>query len=126
MASIQIIPSAEYPAGVYEFFLTKIPSSAEGAKATLTRDAWPEGPIADIGFYYSADDGVTWHRWCGASLSGGTVIGKDGNPATVSTVGCEWPGEAGPNGRVKLKGADVKVVMVSLQVFTTTITLETI
>jgi hypothetical protein len=37
-----------------------------------------------------------------------------------------WPGEAGPNGRVMLKGDDIKITANVLQTFTTGITLNSI
>jgi hypothetical protein len=125
MAQSRSIPSAVYPVGVREFELNQLPGSSEGAKFTFTRESWPEGDVARIDVYMMRN--AVWQHVMGGNLTGGTIIGRDGNPLTVSTMSFTWPGENdGAGGRTKLRGSDVKVTANVLQSFRTAISIESL
>lgn len=127
MAQNRIIPPTEYAPGFYEIELNQLPGNSIGAEIIFTRPAdMPAGNLAEINVYMSRDNRVTWLHVMGTTLSGGVIHNKDGSIATTSTMRFTWPGEAGPNGRVMLKGDDIKITANVLQTFTTGITLNSI
>ena len=130
MAQSKVVPLREYAVGTYEVELNTLPGNSEGAEIIFTRAGFPgtsADKLAQIDVYMSRDKGVTWGHVMGNSIPGGVVYQKDGvTPRTTSNMLFTWPGEAGPNGRVKLKGSDVKIVAQVFITFSTQITLNSI
>ena len=54
------------------------------------------------------------------------ITSHDGSVALTSYGSFTWPGEAGPNGRVQLKGSDILVRAVVFQTFRTSVTINSI
>lgn len=127
MAQTRTIPLREYTPGTYEIELNTLPGNSEGAEIYFSRPVdMPVGQLAQIDVYMSRDNGATWGHVMGSQLSGGIIYNKDGTVAQFSKMLFTWPGEAGPNGRVMLKGSDVKVIAVVFQTFSTEVTLNSI
>lgn len=127
MPQSKTVPLREYLPGTYEVELNTLPGNSEGAELIFSRPAdMPVGQLAQVDAYMSRDNGATWGHLMGSQLSGGILYNKDGTVATESKMMFTWPGEAGPNGRVTLKGSDVKLVAVVYQTFSTEITLNSI
>ncbi len=127
MAESKTVPLREYTPGTYDVELNTLPGNSEGAEFLFSRPAdMPAGQLAQIDVYMSRDNGATWLHVMGSQLSGGVIYNKDGTVATESKMLFTWPGEAGPNGRVMLKGSDVKVIAVVSQTFSTAITVNPI
>ena len=127
MAQSRTIPPTLYNPGTYEVELNALPGNSIGAEIIFTRPPdMPEGALAQIDVYMSRDNRTTWQHIMGGQLSGGILLNKDGTTATTSKLLFTFPGEAGPNGRVMLKGDDIKIVAVVHQTFTTGITLNSI
>ena len=124
------VPEATYPPGTYgPVELTTLPGSSEGFRITFTRVAWG-GTTSDLALTvvteWSRDNGASWQEIRRTTFPGGVVLGRDGQPVTTCGLSQTWPGEAGPNGRVKLRGSDVRVTAIVAQTLTTAITLEAI
>lgn len=126
MAQSRIIPSTLYQPGNYEYELNQLPGNSEGAKLIFTRESWPSGLCAHINTWMSRDNGATWLHVMGGDLHGGTIYNKDGSIAAESYMLWTWPGEAGPNGRVILRGSDVKFTAIVYQAMQTEITIRSI
>lgn len=130
MAQTKTIPEREYTPGTYEVELNTLPGNSAGAEFIFTRPAGlpgtPETILAQVDVYFSRDNGATWAHLMGGGFPGGVLYNKDGTVATTSNMLITWPGEAGPNGRVALKGSDVKVVATVYQTFRTSITVNSI
>jgi len=127
MAQSKTLPPTEYTPGFYEVELNALPGNSIGAEIIFTRPAdMPAGQLALITVYMSRDNGVTWNELMSSTLGGGVTYKKDGTVATTSMMMFTWPGEAGPNGRVMLKGDDIKITAQVYQTFTTGITLNSI
>lgn len=121
------VPEQTYPPGTYgPVELRTLPGNAEGFKITFTRVAWPVGHCLTVVTEWSRDNGATWEEIRRTTFSGGDLIGRDGLPKLTSSLSQTWPGEAGPNGRVALKGSDVRVTALVAQTLTTAITVEAI
>lgn len=128
MAQSITVPLREYTPSNYEVELNTLPGNSEGARISISRSevGGLTGVLARIDVYQSLDNGATWLHVMGGNFDGGVLLDKQGNPLTHSTFLFTWAGEAGPNGRVKLKGSDVKIVAQVFQTFSTAITIESI
>lgn len=127
MAQTKTIPLREYAPGTYEIELNTLPGNSEGAEFLFSRPAdMPVGRLAQIDVYMSQNNRNIWTHVMGTQLNGGVIYNKDGTVATSSKMLFTWPGEAGPNGRVTLKGSDVKVIAEVFITFSTEITLNSI
>ena len=127
MAQTITVPLREYTPGTYEVELNTLPGNSEGARILLSRDqvAGLSGVLAHIDVYMSQDNGATWTHVQSGDFSGGELI-RNGQVLTHSTMLFTWPGEAGPNGRVMLRGSDVKIIALVFQPFSTEVTIESI
>jgi len=127
MAQSKTVPLREYTPGTYEVELNTLPGNSEGAEFLFSRPTdMPVGQLAQVDVYMSQNNRGTWTHVMGTQLSGGIIHNKDGTVATESKMLFTWPGEAGPNGRIALKGSDVKVVAVVFQTFSTAVTVNSI
>lgn len=126
MAQKRIIPSQVYQPGDYAYELNTLPGNSAGCRLEFTRENWPAGIVAHIDAWMSRDNGATWLHVQGGDFTGGTAYDKQGNIRLVDTMVFTWPGEAGPNGRVTLKGSDVKMTATVYQAMQTQITIESI
>lgn len=121
------VPETTYNVGFHEVVLNSLPGNSEGARIRFTRTAQVEaavGDLAEINVFMWLNG--AWAHVMGSTLSGGAMTDRVGNPLTESVMAFTWPGEAGPNGRVKLKGSDVKIEANVFQALTTAVTIESI
>lgn len=127
MAQSITVPLTEYTPGTYEVELNTLPGNSEGARISFSRSevGGLTGILARIDVYQSLDNGVTWLHVQGGSFGGGVIL-RNGVPLTHSTFLFTWAGEASPNGRVMLKGSDVKVIAQVFQTFSTVVSIESI
>jgi hypothetical protein len=129
MARQITIPSQEYTTtggplgdGRYTVTVDSFPANIDRIRISLSREAWPVGPVARI--YALWDDGSGIN---GSQLSGGVALGKDGLPATHSVVFTNVPFIAdGQGGRRKKNVATGVFTLEVLQPFTTEIVAEAI
>jgi len=127
----QFSPTNTYPpggqAGIYIVELNTLPGNSAGAELIFTRVATnPDGILAYIDIQYRVSNVSPWQSLIGVNFDGGTLYDKAGNVMTKSTALVKWPGEASPNGRVALKGSDVRVVATVYQTFRTSVTVNSI
>lgn len=128
---MEFSPTGTYPPGgtpgVYIVELNTLPGNSEGAEYSMTRvPTNPEGLLAHIEFEFRQSNSSPWQHLMGVDFHGGTILDKQGNVLTVSRGLVTWPGEAGPNGRVMLKGSDVRIVATVSQTFRTAVTINSI
>lgn len=113
MAIVLTVPSQQYTPGLRTF----TPNVAAGAKEfviNLARAAWPAGEVLQIEIQFP--DGTSAGS---AGFAGGTLLGRDGLPVTVSRIGVRatTAGQTLPGGQYTVR---VNV----LQTLTTTVTVE--
>lgn len=134
----ELSPTGTYPPGntpgVYEVELRTLPGNSIGAEIIFTRTASvnaASGLLAKVEVFFWRDMGdglgARWVSvWGPNDLVGGVLLNKDGTIATTSEGSFTWPGVAGPNGRIQLKGSDIKVKAVVFQTFRTSVTINSI
>ena len=103
--------------------IKNVPASRSGARVTLTREAWPDGDVAELTIIGTAGT-QTWVIGP-FGLAGGVSIGRDGLPALTSAMSWSWPGENDGQGRRReIKITNVKVELRVLQQINTSINVE--
>jgi hypothetical protein len=134
----ELSPTGSYPPGntpgLYEVQLNSLPGNSIGAEIIFTRTASVNAAsgvlaVVEVFFWRDMNDGLgpRWvSTWGPNNFEGGIIRNKDGSIAATSYGTFTWPGEAGPNGRVQIKGSDVLVRAIVFQTFRTSVTIDSI
>lgn len=117
------LPSQVYQPGTFSRSVKNVPASREGMRLTLTRESWPDGPVATVAIQ-GLVGAQSWQVQF--ALDGGDVIRRDGTIAPTSVVEWYWPGVAdGSGGRATQHVTDLTLTVVVEQAIRTAVTLET-
>lgn len=119
MARTVTVPQQVYPAGTVEQTIDFFPANISRVRASFTRVSWP-GTTSDVVMTVT----YAWSSGGGgrATFPGGTVLNKQGQPATASIIEFDVPEDATGKRSVVSGTFTVQVH----QPLTTAITLEAI
>lgn len=111
------------PGEPLEFQLDSFPPFVSKIRCSFTRESWPgQGEIVmTVRAVWDSGGGAQ------AQFSGGVVVGRDGQPATVSAITINVPSVSDEHGQPRKKAVVGGVVQVHIhQALTTAITLEAV
>lgn len=115
------VASTPYPVGEYGPIILDGLETANGFRATFSRDGWPDGVVLHVDV--DRDDGTGFVPWLSADF-----IGEESSwPTPVSCIVGFWPGKNdGYGGREAISHKAVRLKLVFIQPVTTSIHVEAI